>query len=207
MQGGSSTSEQVVRPTMKERQRQFREEAILDAALVLLKTKGYDAMTLEDITEAIGISRPTLYLHFRSKEDVVMHLSFRCRRDLFEFITNQDRSKPASERLIAFCDFALDMRFGSQALAFGDMMKVISSMANPDPELTELENRLMDAYVALAVEAQAEGNVRRDISALAMSQVIVGLIKNYAFDALIESGKISIDEIKDCARKLMLPPG
>ena len=48
------------RPSMKERQWHLREDAILDAATDLLKSKGFNAMTLEDITEAIGISRPTL---------------------------------------------------------------------------------------------------------------------------------------------------
>jgi len=194
----------VARPSMKERQRQLREDAILDATLDLLKTKGYDSMTLEDITEAIGISRPTLYLHFKSKEDIVLHISLRCRTQLLDFIQSQDKSRRACDRLIDFCNFALDIRFSEQGMAFGDLVKVVSSFENEQPLLGQCEVQLMDEYVGLAAEAQAEGTVRADMSPVMMSQVIVGFIKNYTLDGLIADGRITIDEIKESAKKLLL---
>ena len=206
--GGSATAEVVaaVRPSMKERQRQLREDAILDASIELLKTKGFNAMTLEDITEAIGISRPTLYQHFKSKEDVVMHISLRCRRQSMEFLAAQDPSVSARNRLEQFCDWVLDMRFGSQALPFNDMMKVISAQDNEDPVLVELETRFLAAFVGLVEEAQAEGGVRRDLSAFMVAQVLIGLVKNYTLDDQLASGATTIAEIKDTAMKMLLVP-
>jgi AcrR family transcriptional regulator len=37
-------------------------------------TKGYDATTIEDISEAAGIRRASFYTYFRSKQDVLMTL-------------------------------------------------------------------------------------------------------------------------------------
>lgn len=47
---------------------------ILEEARQLMLTKGYDATTIEDITEAAGIRRASFYTYFRSKQDVLMAL-------------------------------------------------------------------------------------------------------------------------------------
>lgn len=46
--------------------------AILDATDVLLARFGYRKMTVEDIANEAGIGKGTVYLHFSSKEDVVL---------------------------------------------------------------------------------------------------------------------------------------
>jgi AcrR family transcriptional regulator len=49
-----------------------REEAILDAADRLLARYGYKKMTIDDLAREAGIGKGTVYLHFASKEDVVL---------------------------------------------------------------------------------------------------------------------------------------
>ncbi len=46
--------------------------AILDATDVLLARFGYRKMTVEDIANEAGIGKGTVYLHFSSKEEVVL---------------------------------------------------------------------------------------------------------------------------------------
>ena len=50
---------------------QLREEAVLDAATSILASKGFDLMTMDDVAVAVGISKPSLYKHFKSKEELV----------------------------------------------------------------------------------------------------------------------------------------
>jgi AcrR family transcriptional regulator len=47
-------------------------DAILDATDVLLARYGYRKMTVEDIAVQAGIGKGTVYLHFSSKEEVVL---------------------------------------------------------------------------------------------------------------------------------------
>lgn len=49
-----------------------REGAILDAADRLLARYGYKKMTIDDLAREAGIGKGTVYLHFKSKEDVVL---------------------------------------------------------------------------------------------------------------------------------------
>jgi AcrR family transcriptional regulator len=47
-------------------------EGILDATELLLARYGYRKMTVEDIAHEVGVGKGTIYLHFSSKEEVVL---------------------------------------------------------------------------------------------------------------------------------------
>ncbi len=49
---------------------QTREE-IVSTAVALFVEHGYDATTMEQVAEAVGVSRRTLYRYFATKEDIV----------------------------------------------------------------------------------------------------------------------------------------
>ena len=45
-------------------------ERILREALRLFSQKGYDAVSVEQIAGAVGIKAPSLYKHYKSKQDI-----------------------------------------------------------------------------------------------------------------------------------------
>ncbi len=46
--------------------------AILDATDRLLAGNGYKKMTIDDLAAAVGIGKGSVYLHFKSKEEIVL---------------------------------------------------------------------------------------------------------------------------------------
>ncbi len=61
------------------RPREFDVDAALTAALKVFWQQGYDATSLTDLTEAMGVSRPSLYAAFGNKESL-----YRKALDLYE---------------------------------------------------------------------------------------------------------------------------
>ena len=49
-------------------------EKILNSALTLFSKYGYDAASMEQIAELVGIKAPSLYKHFKGKEDILNEL-------------------------------------------------------------------------------------------------------------------------------------
>ncbi len=75
-------------------------DAILDATDRLLARFGYRKMTVEDIAAEAGIGKGTVYLHFSSKEEVVLSHVDRIVDRLKEKLKEIARSNsPAAERL------------------------------------------------------------------------------------------------------------
>jgi AcrR family transcriptional regulator len=52
-------------------------ERILDVALDLFTDQGFDGTSMREIAERLDISKPAIYYHFASKEDILMALHMR----------------------------------------------------------------------------------------------------------------------------------
>ncbi len=74
MSSGKPTGAARSPNTLRDEQKRFTRERLIDAALEVFAEKGYAATTVEDITSAAGASRATFYLHFRSKANIVTDL-------------------------------------------------------------------------------------------------------------------------------------
>ena len=60
--------------SLREQQRVFTRERLIQGALEVFAHKGYAAATIDDIAAAAGASRATFYLHFHSKQDIIAQL-------------------------------------------------------------------------------------------------------------------------------------
>lgn len=54
-----------------------RRERLLGTVAALIAAKGYEAASMRDVSEALGVSPAGLYYHFKSKEDLLFHIQFR----------------------------------------------------------------------------------------------------------------------------------
>lgn len=65
-----------------------RREELLDLALDLCRTQGYEAMSVEQVTRAAGVAKGTFYHYFSSKADLQTQLVARFGRALFAHLTS-----------------------------------------------------------------------------------------------------------------------
>jgi AcrR family transcriptional regulator len=57
----------------REREKNERRESILRAAIQVYDREGYHAITMEKIAEAAELGRATLYLYFKTKDEIFIH--------------------------------------------------------------------------------------------------------------------------------------
>ncbi|MFJ8822693.1 TetR family transcriptional regulator [Streptomyces sp. NPDC102467] len=58
--------------SLAQRKRQLVSDELTESALQLLAIKGFDAVTVDEIVAAAGVSKRTFFRYFASKEDVVV---------------------------------------------------------------------------------------------------------------------------------------
>ena len=96
--------------SFKDQAFKLRENAILDATTSILGSKGYDLMTMDDVANAVGISKPSLYKHFKSKEDLVGEALIRLIDGAIDFLAQLDEGLRPLEKLMALLEWALRVR-------------------------------------------------------------------------------------------------
>lgn len=91
----STASTPTPQRSLKERQREEREQLILQAGEALIVENGYSETSMDDIAARVGVSKGTLYLHFASKEDLlmaIMEMNLRTFAESMNAIINSDSS-------------------------------------------------------------------------------------------------------------------
>ncbi|MBC2668874.1 TetR/AcrR family transcriptional regulator [Novosphingobium piscinae] len=89
-----------------------RRAQILDAALKLFAQKGMAQVTTRQIAQAVGISQPSLYAHFRSADEIAAELCVRAFAALAEAMARVVAVPAGSDERLrrmarAYIDFAL----------------------------------------------------------------------------------------------------
>ena len=86
-----------------------RKEEILDVAAAMFAEHGFDAVSLTDIAEAVGLSKATLYHYFSRKEEILGTIVVATIRDLNAYIEHAiARAATPEARLIAFLEAQAD---------------------------------------------------------------------------------------------------
>ncbi|NQX67598.1 TetR/AcrR family transcriptional regulator [Paenibacillus alba] len=74
---------------------------ILSIALKFFIEKGYESTSIRDIAEALGMTKSSLYYHFRSKEEILINLiqlRYAQLEELLEWLDNQPTAPDLLER-------------------------------------------------------------------------------------------------------------
>lgn len=133
---------------------------ILDATERLLSRFGYAKMTVDDIAQAAGIGKGSVYLHFRSKEEVVLSLVDRSVREVFSRLRAiaDDGHLSASDRLrkmLAARVLERVFRFRRYAASLYDLLAAIrpALVAQRGQQLDE-EARIFEAVIRDGVRSK-----------------------------------------------------
>jgi AcrR family transcriptional regulator len=191
----------AVKPGLRERQRQARSEAILQAAFALIAEEGYESLTMEGLAERVGISRQTLYHHFASKEHIVLQAILSLMAQGLKAIEEIDPALPPRERLRRVTHLLIESRFQSDRAPFVRARHALAPLKSHPEYLRAFERRT--AVLAQIVEAaQISGDIRRDLGSRLIVQMLLGLVANAEYETLIADGQTSSQEVVEAVTVL-----
>lgn len=190
----------VAKTPYRLRQWQDREEAIIEAAYELMAGQGYMAMSVEDVLNAVGISRPTFYAHFDSKEAlgvaVLLGMMQRAQVTLRELA--QDKSPDEAVR--AQMDWLLETNFDTRNKFENGRAMVLFNHERVQEGLREVEKLLAGSFE----RAQKAGAIREDVSAATLARTLLGVLRDPLNEVDCRSGALKLDHLKAELRKLLL---
>ena len=146
------------------RRKQARPGEILDAALNVFAEKGYAAARMEDIAQRAGVTKGTIYLYFRSKEDVFKSLARMHVGDTLTSATEQALQYEGSltDFLTMFFAIVTQNIHHSPAVV---LPKIIISESGNFPELaqfwrTEVIDKALAMLTGVVQKSIARGEIR-----------------------------------------------
>jgi AcrR family transcriptional regulator len=151
-----------------------REDLILDAADRLLARYGYKKMTVEDVAREAGIGKGTVYLHFPSKQEVVLsHVDRIVRRIVVQLQAIAENDSAAPDQLREILLLRVMFRFD----AVQDYSQSISEVLRDlRADLLERRQRHFEQEAKVIASVLREGqrtNLFRRAEPLATARVLI----------------------------------
>lgn len=169
--------------------------AILRTAAQLFATQGYEATSLDQVAEQLGMHKATLYHYIKSKEEVLYQCLVKSFEDLDKVVESMhDRSVPVLERLRAFAislSHAQNNDFGRCLVLVGS--RPLAAMASSD--IRSFQKRLDSTVRELVTEGIACGDIKPCNPGL-VSAMLFGTL-NWVPQWFKEGGKLGLDEVVD----------
>jgi AcrR family transcriptional regulator len=162
-------------PGIRERKKAKTRSEIVKAAVRLIRKHGYEQTRVEDIVQALGISQPTFFRYFPSKDGVLREIGqrgFRCMSGQLE--SELSSNSTTAERLGRLYDSyareAESDRALWQAVVLAGAMDPVRS-----PEMRAAEEVTVGLLRDVLAEGQKRGEITRDFPVAYLAEFMEGL--------------------------------
>ena len=189
----------TARQSLKERQRQEREDLILRVAEEMLMEKGYHETSIDEIAARVGIAKGTVYLHFPGKEELVMAIF---QHDMQHILQSVDSMISSELTARARLETVLQFMFGG---VFSRHFQLLYSIFNnPGTRrlfaekqcvLRDLWQQLADHVTTLLEEGKAAGEFDTTIPTPVLLSAFFNLLSPRGYERLLVEEKMPPEEL------------
>jgi AcrR family transcriptional regulator len=181
-----------------------REETILEAAHTLMLEKGYAAMTMDDLAARAGLTKPTLYRYFSSKETIAVQALVRLIRRGREYLAQIDPHLPAIERIEQTIRWVLHARYIEGHGMFGAAREGLNPMIRSHPDYQHEVRLLLEIFTGMIEDGKKEGSVAPNLVTRAAAQVVFSIVRDWEYDYLLLSGQWDHDAFLETLAVVLL---
>jgi len=183
------------------RPREFCVEHALAQALRVFWSKGYEGASLTDLTEAMGITRPSLYAAFGNKESLFRKTLDLYEREKLDYVGRalaqpsargvaEAMLRSAVEAMTSECDPHGCMRVIATATCGGEAQSVRA-------ELEARGNVIRQTIVERFERAKAEGDLPAHIDVEGLSDLLKALLQGISLQAAAGASRQELERLVD----------
>ncbi len=189
----------------KEKQEKSKEEFILDVAKKVIEERGFSSTRMDDIAQRANVAKGTLYLYFKSKDDLFLRLMD---REYSKVLSGLMRVIEKEDDVITKIDAVIEgfLRYMEENRSFFlNIMFEAPSIKRETMKGKMLEkNRLINEGLSRLIKKGIdEGVIRDDIELPVMISAIIGTVSRVIFYAIHFEKDRSLITFKDSILKVI----
>lgn len=190
---------QTLKPkvSFKEQMHLAREDAILQSTCRLLGEKSFDAMTMDDVANAVGIAKASLYKHFASKEDLCCAAMIQILGRVRAYLDTLPTDMPPQDKLRDLVRWSLERLITNE-------MPLLPSRNSSLRAVLMANKHYLDGLVTVSdqigqwiTEAQAQGYINPALPPLVVLYTLFARACDPVVGFLKEGGQYSDAEVVD----------
>jgi len=182
-----------------------KHEAILRAAITVFAEKGYFNSKVADIASEAGVADGTVYLYFKSKEEI-LHSIFN--RAMEKFIDEGTRElsniKDVTKRLTRIAELHLERLGGDRDLAVVFQVELRGSTKFMEAFSAAGFAKYLDIIKRTVEEGQKSGDFRADIKAITIAKMFYGVLDEMVTDWILSKKAYQLAPMAKEVMKLFL---
>ena len=160
--------------TKRQEQAMETRTKLVDSAMRLIGSRGYENVTVDDIVEDSGVAKGTFYNYFKKKSDILLELSSSI-YDLLQEGMNIDQNAAVLDRLHGFVRYwyrdvnKYNLQLAREAVK---LYALSSDMGEPGENVSQMERgiELIRSYIACGVE---RGQLKADTPIDTLSKALM----------------------------------
>jgi TetR/AcrR family transcriptional regulator, fatty acid metabolism regulator protein len=154
-----------------------RQRQILESAMKLIAEEGLGEFTTKKLANAVNVSEPALYRHFKNKEAIIFGLIKYLNEKTQEIFDSSDNIKDKSPleileiKCVSLIKFFYENIFCAKTTGNPGMFFPNRDIIN---ESNKLEKRVFENEKAIIEKGQKQGDIRADLDSEHLVKIIMG---------------------------------
>jgi len=169
------------RPSRAPSEKSDKRERILRAAVKVFARKGFYASRVSEIAKAAGVADGTIYLYFKSKDELLTSLFEDRITRLLDILRREIAKMPtAPDRVRRLIELQLGLLEGERDLAEVITVNLRQSSRLLKQYATTRFTEYLDLMASVVAEGQRAGEIREDVAPRIMARAIFGALDGIA---------------------------
>ncbi len=171
--------------SLRERRKQMLRDEILQAARQMVIEKGYAAVSMDELAARVGISKPTLYSHFATKEDLVVMAAQQSMQQMMTVIESELTDNAPLQNLLLLLRTTIRILSEEGVTTSRPMTPELMHLVRSRKETRAWLERIDAAILELIQQGIQQGEIDPALDPVAVLLAFHGLIHGLKMDTVL----------------------